>query len=302
MTDRTQSVKLNNVKSYDCKVTIGVPQGTILGPLLLILYINELLKLLSTNIISYADDMVIVHSGNSWNEVQSSMNGSLSIVGECLASNQLSLNISKTVYMAFSSRKNNIPNNLKIQINGNKLNSVDYYKYLGVTFDSLMKWEKHIKHLTKTRYLIFVMNKLKYQLLPTTLVSIYYALFNSIASYGIVAWGGTYKKYIKPINSIQKRLSKIIDKSTDKKLLNIKETFIINSISCYHKNLRIQYINNSSNTRYKLIKLPKIKKSIGANRSHITAIRYFNKLPKQLKTIETSSKNLKNKITRALFH
>ena len=116
------------------------------------------------------------------------MNSTLEVVGDWLASNQLLLNATKPVYMAFSTRKKNIPNNINIQIHGIKLNSVDNYKYLGVIFDSLMKWENHILKITnRTKYMLFVLHKLKHQLLPTSLVSIYYALFQSIANYGLVA-------------------------------------------------------------------------------------------------------------------
>ena len=90
LNDRMQSVRLNYINSNNCKVTIGVPQGTILGPLFFIVYINELLKLLPQNLISYADDTVILYSGNSWDEVQNKMNNSLDIVGEWSANNQLS--------------------------------------------------------------------------------------------------------------------------------------------------------------------------------------------------------------------
>ena len=303
LNDRTQSVRLKNISSNNSKVTIGVPQGTILGPLFFIVYINELLKLLPQNLISYADDTVILYTGNTWNEVQNNMNASLDIVGDWLASNQLSLNVTKSVYMVFSTSKKNIPNNLNIKINGRILNSVNEYKYLGIIFESNMKWEKHLKNTTnRLRYTLFVINKLKYHLLPTTLISIYYALFHSVANYGIVAWGGTYKKYLSCINNLQIRLCKVINKYSDRRIINIHESYVVNTVTYYHKNLKSMYLDSTSITRNKSIILPKTYKRIGANRSYITAIKNFNKLPKNLKLIETSAKLLKNKIFRTLLH
>ena len=302
LTDRTQSAKIDNKKSNSYNVTMGVPQGTILGPLLFILYINELLKLLPSNLVSYADDTVIIFSGNSWKEVQDKMNSTLEVVGDWLSSNQLSLNATKSVYMAFSTRKKNIPNNINIQIHGIKLNSVDNYKYLGVIFDSLMKWENHILNITnRTKYMLFVLHKLKHQLLPTTLVSIYYALFQSIANYGLVAWGGAYKKYLNPIFNLQKRLTKIIHNKCEKKILNIKESYIVNSIVYYYNGLKNSFLNNKNITRKKSIILPKSKKNIGFNRSYMVAIKNFNKLPNNLKIHNTDAKNLKLKINKVLF-
>ena len=135
------------------------------------------------------------------------MNNTLDIVGNWLCSNQLSLNAEKSVFMAFCTSKRSIPEYINIQINNKSLSRVDEYKYLGVVFETGMKWEKHIRNITnRSRYMLFVMNKLKYQLLPSKLTSIYYALFQSVANYGIVAWGGTYKKYLKPINNLLTRL------------------------------------------------------------------------------------------------
>ena len=93
LTGKTQSIRLNNTSSNQTNVTIGVPQGTILGPLFFIIYVNELLIKLPLNLISYADDMIILCSGKSLEVVQDSLNAILEIVGDWLLTNELSLNI-----------------------------------------------------------------------------------------------------------------------------------------------------------------------------------------------------------------
>lgn len=100
--NRKQAVKINGTLSEDKTVSIGVPQGTILGPLLFIIYINDLLSLLpGKSITSYADDTVVVTTGVTWESARIKMNEYLNVVFQWLSVNQLSLNISKTVYITF---------------------------------------------------------------------------------------------------------------------------------------------------------------------------------------------------------
>ena len=106
------------------------------------------------------------------------------------SSSQASLNTDKTVYIEFGNQVGSTPKNLNINIQGTKIKRVENIKYLGIIFDSSMRWNQHFEYIyNKTKYLIFVFYELSKLMTTDTLRMIYYALFHSIISYGIIAWG-----------------------------------------------------------------------------------------------------------------
>ena len=120
--NRFQKVKLNNATSYLESVNLGVPQGTILGPLLFLLYINDLLLDVPEDEIDlYADDTTVITSTKTWKEIEIKINETLYKISTWLALNKLSLNTDKTVYMEIGNQVGSIPKNLDINIQGTKI-------------------------------------------------------------------------------------------------------------------------------------------------------------------------------------
>ena len=150
LTDRRQKVKIQDCKSEYKEITTGVPQGTILGPLLFILYVNDLLEgMVNHTIMSYADDTVIISSDNTWSSAQEKMCAYLNHVAKWLAQNKLSLNVDKTVYMTLGNYCDSVPRTLNIKIGTQSIKRVKSNKYLGLHFDYNMKWDKHIRYIIK---------------------------------------------------------------------------------------------------------------------------------------------------------
>lgn len=296
--ERKQRVIINNEVSESCDVSTGVPQGSILGPLLFILYINDLLKKVPENILmSYADDTVVISIDNTWPEVEQKMNELLVTVSTWLALNKLSLNVEKTIYMAFGNHCDCIANNLDIRIKNIPIIKVESAKYLGVIFDQRLKWDKHIEYvMNKTKYLIVVFYKLSKYMKRETLLLIYYALFNSIISYGIISWGGAYNNYLQLLQSRQNKILKIINKNTFVSIKNplvIRQLFALESIIFYYLELRNRFINSTSKTRRKLLPPPKTRNKVSDKSSYLVAIYYYNELPNNLKQLQCSYKTLK---------
>lgn len=162
-----------------------------------------------------------------------------------------------------------------------------------------MKWNKHAMELIKKiKYFSFLFYKLAYLLQPNALKSIYHGLFESIINYGITAWGGAYNNSLKPIISLQNRL--IIKINTTNKLvtpLNIKQAFITNSITYYFSECKKLFAERLSNTRTRQLILPKINKSISSKNAYYVAIKFYNKLPFNLKNLNIKPKCIRKKIS-----
>ena len=110
LTGRTQTVRIANTYSKNLTVLCGVPQGTVLGPLLFILYINDLFKILDDDeILSFADDTVLLIKSSSWSTVQQIAEHKINIVANWLRLNCLSLNVNKTNYITYGINVNSVP-------------------------------------------------------------------------------------------------------------------------------------------------------------------------------------------------
>ena len=176
-------MRINNHNSEYQNIITGVPQGTLLGPVLFILYINDLLTDMDKEtIISYGDDTVIISSDNNWIAAQNKLNLYLDKVATWLVRNKLSLNLGKTVYITFGNYRDSVPDSLNVIIDNITIKRVNYVKkYLGVFLDYNMKWDVHIRYIVnKTKYLTFVFSIIAKIMQPKTLLLIYYAFFNSI--------------------------------------------------------------------------------------------------------------------------
>ena len=189
LSNRMQSVKMNGHKSEYTEVHMGVPQGSILGPLLFLLYYNDIIcKMPKNSVICYADDTVILSQAESWKEAAILMNRLLSQISTLLALNKLSLNKEKTVFITFGNYADSVPQKVVIKINQTEIKRVETIRYLGIIFDYRLTWANHIDYVkNKTKYLLYVFYKLNQTTSIFVMRIIYYAFFHSIISYGIIA-------------------------------------------------------------------------------------------------------------------
>lgn len=213
---------MGNFTSTDRLVTHGVPQGSILGPTLFLLYINDLTNLIlpQGEIISFADDTALFFSADNWNEVFDAAQFGFDSVRNWLNDNVLTLNTSKTKYICFSIRSDMGTNHDHAIIPHDctphdscscaKLERVDSIKYLGVTIDKNLNFKEHIRILSgRVRKLIYIFKNLRHIVEPYILKRIYYALCQSLLTYCISAWGGAPKTSLKSVEVAQRAILKV---------------------------------------------------------------------------------------------
>ena len=147
LSSRSQFVKMDNIKSTLLNVDFGVPQGSILGPLLFLIFINDLPTATNFFIRLFADDTFLCSQNDNLLFLENEVNSELEKVFIWLASNKLTLNIGKSKFMFISNKKKNIID-LDIKIHGKQLESCDTYKYLGVIFDRNLSWKPHVDYIS----------------------------------------------------------------------------------------------------------------------------------------------------------
>lgn len=218
LSNRTQFLKVNDYKSTSQCINYGVPQGSILGPILFLLYINDINNSCNLNILSFADDTTIYKSGSNINELINCINTELTKVYDWLCSNKLSLNINKTKFMIFSPSGQVFDCSHQIQINSVPLQQINgkpggnELKFLGVCFDQHLTWKTHINYIgNKILKAIFIINRVKNSLPRYTLKTLYFTLIQSHLMYGIHVWGNACQTTLNRLILLQKRALRIIN-------------------------------------------------------------------------------------------
>ena len=221
LTNRKQQVSGNGVSSSLLDINIGVPQGSVLGPILFLIYINDISSCSNLKTTLYADDSVFTLSHKSVNSLQSSLENELNKLNCWLKVNQLSLNVNKTKFMFFSKSKKN----LTLKIDDSEIMQTNCIKYLGVYIDDKLNWYKHIEHIeSKLAVAAGVIAKLRKYLPSQALIPIYYSLVYSHLQYAIICWGNCFKKLIHRLQVKQNLIVKIMCNSTCRKI-NLKPLF-----------------------------------------------------------------------------
>ena len=212
LSNRKQLVSIGNVTSDLKPITCGVPQGSVLGPLLFLLYINDFSKSApDLDFHLFADDSNLFCSHKSLQCLEAKVNVELNNVNNWLCVNKLSLNIDKSNFVIFhpSQKKAQYPINLII--NNKILEEKKYVKYLGIIMDCNLNWKQHIHELSKkVSRSIGILSKLCHYVPQSILIQIYYSIVFPFLIYGVLIWGNTYKSNIYPLVILQKKAIRII--------------------------------------------------------------------------------------------
>ena len=217
LSDRHQYVTIQGFKSNTNRINHGVPQGSVLGPLLFLIYINDLHNaIIYSKVYHFADDTHFLNINPSVKKIQKQMNVDLKLLYKWLLANMISLNCSKTELIIFKPNRSNEKLQYNIKINGHTIPPSNSIKYLGVYLDNKLSGKEHCQVLTrKLNRANGMLSKVRYFVPNTELKSIYHAIFFSHISYNCLAWAQDVDcLHINKIQTLQNKAMRIISFKT----------------------------------------------------------------------------------------
>ena len=210
LTSRKQYVNLGGSSSDILDTKMGVPQGSTLGPLLFILYINDMSNSLENlKIVHFADDSTIHTTLNKSMNIAPQINTSLSCINNWLIANKLHLNIGKTKYMIISIKDK--PPDLNLIIGSSCIERTNVQKFLGIYIDDKVSFRVHTNKIAaKLSQGVGLLRKMKHIVPRNVLKNLFYAFIYSRFTYGITCYGSAYQNQIQRIKNLVNRALKLV--------------------------------------------------------------------------------------------
>ena len=281
LSGRLQCVAHDGARSGLLPVSAGVPQGSILGPLLFLIFINDISSL-EQDLILFADDTSVCCSAGDLVSLESGLTAATSNVGEWFVNNRLKENTEKTTKLIFSNKRE-----------GKALASA---RFLGVILDDGLRWDEHCVYLSKKlNSTIFLMRNLRSEVSLPVLRQAYFALFGSYISYGLMAWGASAGS--SRVFSLQRKVLRIMtglaytaDCRAHFKQLKIMTLPAMHIYEClkYVHGRRNEYTKHADihdhNTRGRdALVLPVVRLTRTVNCGEALAVKLYNALPGRFK-------------------
>jgi hypothetical protein len=314
---RYQRVVTNKKRTHSSwgKIASGVPQGSILGPLLFLLYINDLPNIIKSKSIPilFADDTSIIIRNSNRIEYENELNLIFKNISEWFKANSLTLNLDKTHFMHFST-KNSDTMDIPIIYRNNQIAKTDHIKFLGLMVDNTLSWKGHIDWLmSKLGSASYAIRAIKPYISLESTRSVYFSYFHSLMTYGLIFWGNS--SLCIHIFRLQKRVIRIITNSRSRdscrelfrklKILPLCSQYIFSIVlfmvknkDLFSSNSEIHTINtrHSNNLHY-----PSCNLTIFQKGTYYLGIKIFNKLPPSIKDQAQEIKKFKSAVKKFLF-
>ena len=306
--NRKQFVVFDNVSSQRKTITTGVPQGSVLGPLLFLLFINDLHYVSDQlTLILFADDTNIFISGNSVHQLNLVLNQELAKVGDWFSANRLIVNMKKTNYMVFKGRNTSYNlDDLHVQLNNVHLTRVHTTKFLGVHIDDSLGWKSHVSYVaSKMASVLGILHVVKKMLPQRILMNIYNTLILPHLSYATIIWGNCPKTLINRLVVLQKKALRAITNSSYRahtasiyknlRILNVKSLYVMQlaqfmyqfkkeQLPCiFHEMFKVNAQVHTHNTRgSQNFHLPSFKTTMSQKSISYSGPMLWNQLPKDI--------------------
>jgi len=256
LSNRKQYTVVNGVSSSINDISCGVPQGSVLGPLLFLIYMNDISYAVPDHDLKlFADDTNVFIFGPDLTVLEYKANLCLANLELWFRANKLSINIDKTCYTLFSStKKNSAAISLNLLINGQRISKVASCKYLGVIIDEALAWNEHIDYLYK-KLLKFtsLFYKLRSFVPKNCLYKLYYAFVFPHINYGAEVYANCTKSSIDKLNTLNNKILRILlHTNYETPNIDLYRTFNVLPISLLHEMKLLELIQKYYYHKYLL--------------------------------------------------
>lgn len=312
--DRTQTVVLDGNKSATIKNGLGVPQGSILGPLFFIVFLNDITETCSTSdrIVLYADDTNILIKDKSTNELVRKSNDASNKIINYLTNNGLILNASKTFYMQFLPKNITLNYDLLLKVQNKTIQSTNTIKFLGLNIDQKLTWAPHINEIcSKLSTTCYIIKQLRDTVTSDILKLLYYGLVHSVLQYGLIFWGSS--SHLNKAFIVQKKILRCMSKShplsSCKPLFKMYGILTLPSLYIYllllyiienkHLFIKNKEVHSYHTRREENIYQPYSRLSIGQHSPEYMGIKCLNKINSVIKV--NDARDIKTKAYNILL-
>ena len=215
LTDRHQTVWIDHLFSYFKENSIGVPQGSILGPLFFLIFFNDLPTVIDSEIECYADNSTLSKSGDFVHEISDSLTNDCNSLDNWVKENRFKLNTEKTHFstLGTSNKLKTLKDDLKVSIDGVNLSQSNRSSemLLGIKIQKNLKWTEHIEFLvSKLNKRLVALEKLRCIMDVRTRKTIVEGVFNSVLCYCLPLYGGSSQQDLKPLQLLQNRAARLV--------------------------------------------------------------------------------------------
>lgn len=288
LSNRKQKVFIDGMWSQEVTLSYGVPQGSVLGPFLFLVSINDLPCSVSSSSVLYADDTTILNISKDLNVVKLLAQNALSSISDWFSSNGFLLNQDKTKNVLFSVRN--------MGINSSDFSYSNDVKFLGILLDKHLTWDSHIEYLSRRlSRVIFLLKRLQFCVSTNYVRVAYFSYFQSIIRYGLVFWGNASR--VQEILILQKKVLRSLNQSNKTehckplfiklKIQTIINLYLFDIIRYVFSNQHILHFNDTVhhyNTRQKdhaIVGFNRLTKSI--NSHSVMCLKVYNCLTPMIK-------------------